>query len=417
MKPMSRRHATCIFVLFSFPNQAMAEADVKSETEAKAEIDIDVSAAMGVWSRDFNLPADPYVAAASFKLGLRWAPLDDFTARAEVFGYTTLGNERDRQRAEVRTAVVIHERERYALRVGRQIEVWGRADKLNPTDMLSPRDYRILSSEDDDQRLGLAMVRADLVLSDALRLKGYWVPEFRPTDLIFPLSTQIVRDERHHDTRQFAAKVDSTGGVFDWSLSWYEGRDRIYDFTLNGTTLIQKYNRIRVIGADVAGAAGPWGYRAEAAYTHTLFDPVSNPLVRRPEFWAVIGLDRSFGSSFYANVQASFRQVFKFDSILAAPAAGIRPQVDILRFQQDKTQIGLTANARYAWDDRRWTAEVLGLHYFNRGEGLARFELRHQLTPELSLRARAQKFFGPQNSYFGRVAPASAISVEARVTF
>ena len=407
MKPFAYRHSIYVALLLCFPTQAMAEEDV----------DVDLSATMGAWSRDFNLPKDTAVAASSFKLGLRWTPSEDFNARAEVFGYTTIGSAHDRERAELRTAVVTHEGEQYALRVGRQIEVWGSADKLNPTDMLSPRDYRILSGEDDDQRLGLAMVRADLALNDRLRLKGYWVPEFRPTELIFPLPRQIVRDTRDHDTRQVAVKLDSRGGAFDWSLSWYEGRDRIYDFDLDGATLVQRYNHIRVIGADLAGAAGPWGYRAEAAYTHTRFDPVSNPLVRRPEFWAVMGIDRNFGSGFYANVQASIRRVFKFGTLLAEPAARLRPKVDILRFQQDKTQIGFTANMRYVWDDRRWTAEVLGLHYVHRGQGLARFELRHQLTPQLLLRARAQKFFGPQNSYFGRVAPASAVSVEARVTF
>jgi hypothetical protein len=413
MKQMTWCHVAYLALLLSLPTHAMAE----DEAETENDVDINLSAAIGAWSRDFNLPKDPTVAASSLKLGLRWTPSEVFSARAEVFAYTTLGNARDRQRAEVRTAVIINERERYALRLGRQIDVWGRADKLNPTDVLSPRDYRILSSEDDDQRLGLAMVRADLVLTDQLRLKGYWVPEFRPTELIFPLPSQIVRDERDYDARQVAIKLDSTGGAFDWSLSWYEGRDRIYDFALDGATLVQKYNRIRVIGADLAGAAGPWGYRAEAAYTHTRFDPVSDPLVRRPEFWVVFGLDRSFGSGFYANIQASLRQVFKFDNILATLAARVRPQVDILRFQQDKTQIGFTANLRYTWDDRRWTAEALGLHYINRGQGLARFELRHQLSPELSLRARVQKFFGPQNSYFGRVASASAVSMEARVTF
>jgi hypothetical protein len=405
--------SACLALLVGTPTYAMAE----DAAVVVDDVDIDVSAAMGAWSRDFNLPQDKGVAASSLKLGLRWTPAEDFSARAEALGYFTLGSENGRQRAEVRTAVIIHEGERYALRIGRQIEVWGKADKLNPTDVLSPRDYRILSSEDDDQRLGLAMVRADFVLTDHLRLKSYWVPEFRPTDLIFPLSPQIVRDDRSRDARQVAVKLDSTGGAFDWSLSWYEGRDRVYDFALDGATLVQRYNRIRVIGADLAGAAGPWGYRAEAAYTHTRYDPVRDPLVRRPEFWAVVGLDRSFGSGFYANVQASFRRVFQSGDILAAPAARLRPQVDILRFQQDKSQVGFTANVRYVWDDRRWTAEALGLHYVDQGQGLVRFELRRQLTPELSVRARAQKFFGPQNSYFGRVAPASAVSVEARVTF
>ncbi len=400
--------STTYFALFSLCATPAAAQD---------NIDIDLRTAIGVWSRDFTLPKEVGVAASSIKLGARWTPSDDVSARAEIFGYVTLGSESDRQRAEVRTAVVIYEREQYALRAGRQIEVWGKADKLNPTDTLSPRDFRILSTDDDDQRLGLTMVRVDVVLSDRLRLKSYWIPEFRPTDLIFPLSPQIARDKRTQDTNQFAFKIDSAGGPIDWTLSWYEGRDRIYDLAIEGIGLAQRYNRMRVIGADLAGAAGSWGYRAEAAYTHTRYDPVRDPLVRRPEFWAVIGMDRNFGSGFYANVQTSFRRVFKFDDALASLAARSRPQIDTLRFQQDKTQVGLSTNFRYSWDDQRWFAEALALRYAERRQGLARIELRHQLTPQLSLRARAQKFFGSQNSYFGRIAPASAFSVEARAMF
>jgi hypothetical protein len=407
MRSVNWHRATCLSLFLSLASPVTAQDDV----------DVDVRAAIGAWSRDFNLPKDPGVAAASVKLGVNWSPSEELSVRAELFGYATFGNARERQRAEVRTAVLVHQGEHHALRVGRQIDVWGKADKLNPTDSLSPRDFRILSSDDDDQRLGLAMVRADLVLSDRLRLKSYWVPEFRPTNLIFPLSSQIARDRRDHDTGQVAVKLDSTGGTFDWSLSWYEGRDRIYDLAFDGGGIAQRYNRIRVIGADLAGAAGPWGYRAEAAYTDTRYDPVRNPLVRRPEFWAIIGLDRNFGSGLYTNVQASYRRVFNFDDIVSAPAARLRPQIDTLRFQQDKTQFGLTANLRYVWDDQRWSAEAVALHYADRGQGLARFELRHQFTPQFSLRGRAQKFFGPKNSYFGRIAPASAVSMEARMTF
>lgn len=407
MRPTVRHRAACLSLFVSLGSPVTAQDDV----------DIDVRGAVGAWSRDFNLPEDPGVAAASVKFGMHWSPSQVLSARGELFGYATFGNARERQRAELRTAVLVHQGEHHVVRVGRQIEVWGKADKLNPTDSLSPRDFRILSNDDDDQRLGLAMVRADVVLSDRLRLKNYWVPEFRPTNLIFPLSPQIARDRRDHDFGQIAVKLDSTGGSLDWSLSWYEGRDRVYDLALESGGITQRYNRIRVIGADLAGAAGPWGYRAEAAYTDTRYHRLRNPLVRRPEFWAVVGLDRNFGSGLYANVQASFRRVFKLDDLGSAPAAQLRSQIDILRFQQDNTQFGLTANLRYVWDDQRWTAEAVALHYVHRGQGLARFELRHQLTPHLSLRGRAQKFFGPKNSYFGRIAPASALSTEARVIF
>lgn len=379
-------------------------------------LDLDLTVAAGLWSRDFNLPADPWVTAASLKAGARWTPSDTFAARTELRAYTTLGADAPRQRADLRTATIAIDHGRLALRLGRQIEVWGRADRLNPTDSLSPRDYRILTSEDDDQRLGLAMARADFAVSDRLQFRTYWIPEFRPTTLIFPLAPQITRDDRNSDPGQFALKLDSSGGAFDWSLSWYQGRDRIYDLALT-PTLTQRYNSITVLGADIAGAAGPWGWRTEAAYTTTRFDPAHDPLVRRPDLWLVAGLDRNFNGNIYANLQFSIRQILAFNTPVDPQLQRLRQQIDILRFQQDQTQFGLTGTIRHHWSDRRWTAEALALHYIQRSQGVIRLELRHQLTPTLNLRARAQKIYGPQNSYFGRVAPASAISIEARASF
>jgi hypothetical protein len=98
------------------------------------------------------------------------------------------------------------------------------------------------------------------------------------------------------------------------------------------------------------------------------------------------------------------------------PAAfgAVRNQVDTLRFQQDETQVGVTANLRQSWDDRRWTAEVVALHYFQRNQGLFRAELRHQLTSNLTLVARAQNFYGDSGTYFDRVSPASSFTLELR---
>ena len=48
------------------------------------------------------------------------------------------------------------------LRAGRQVIVWGRADKVNPTDAWSSRDFMLLAPNDDDQRLGVISLQATL---------------------------------------------------------------------------------------------------------------------------------------------------------------------------------------------------------------------------------------------------------------
>src|SRR3954469_12452841 len=47
----------------------------------------------------------------------------------------------------------------FDFKAGRQLTVWGRADKINPTDLWSTRDYTLLAPDDEDQLLGVAAVQ------------------------------------------------------------------------------------------------------------------------------------------------------------------------------------------------------------------------------------------------------------------
>ncbi|MEZ5892099.1 MAG: DUF1302 family protein [Parvularculaceae bacterium] len=335
----------------------------------------------------------------------------------EVFAIASRGSRDERGRIDLRKGFLRLDADRISLQAGRQVDIWGRADRLNPTDNLSPRDFTTLSTEDADQRLGLSTVRADLTLSDALRLSAYWIPEFRPNELLLRPPEDLTDDRRNWDAKQFAAKLDNSGGRIDWSLSYYEGRDRVYDLALQDDALAVRYNRMRVYGADIATSLGVFGLRAEAAYFDTQFNAAESPLVRRPEFWMVAGADRSFGGDAYINVQASFRRVFDFDEPVPGELSPFRARIDTLRFQQKQTQVGFTLNMRRSWDDKRWTAEIMTLHYFNPDQGLVRAELRHPLSPNITLHGRAQKFYGEAGSYFQRISPASSISFEIRAAY
>jgi hypothetical protein len=70
----------------------------------------------------------------------------------------------------------------FDLRLGKQIIVWGRADALNPTNNLTPVDFRIRSPLEDDIRLGNVGARAFLRFPMG-RLEGVWMPNYLPTEL------------------------------------------------------------------------------------------------------------------------------------------------------------------------------------------------------------------------------------------
>jgi hypothetical protein len=69
------------------------------------------------------------------------------------------------------------------VRIGKQIMAWGRADGLNPTDNLTPKDFTVLSAKDEEERrtgtTGILMKYH----YEAYTLSVAWLPLFNPNTI------------------------------------------------------------------------------------------------------------------------------------------------------------------------------------------------------------------------------------------
>lgn len=180
------------------------------------------------------------------------------------------------------------------VRIGKQIIVWGTADKLNPTSNLSPDDLE--STFDFGEKLGVNAINATYYWGNWM-LSAIGVPEFTPARLpagdaasalsapmpaspglmVRNTSTVTVEPERTLDeSSQFGLKLSGMLLSYDVSLSYFYGRDGIPladKITVTpvdrlGTVDVQAqltYPRIQVIGADFAGAISSVGVWGEAA--------------------------------------------------------------------------------------------------------------------------------------------------------
>ena len=314
----------------------------------------------------------------------------------------------------------------FELRAGRQAVVWGRADRLNPTDNIAGRDYTLLVANDDDQRQGPAMVQLRWGRGNTT-LDAFWLPEFRP--IVFPLERDrpgiaILPDERRKASDQFAFKLDSSGGAFDWSVSWFRGIDRNRDFTLRPpvpgavASIQQTYPDISVIGADAAGIAGPVGWRIEAAYTD-----VRGPqslFVKNDNLWVVGGGDVNFGGGWNVNLQYSLRVIFDYEDPrrLTNPVVrGVASLSAAVNNQLDRVQNGVTARLarRFARDTAE--AEIAVIHYVESGDTAIRPRVTWAIRDGLRLVVGADIFAGPDLSAFGRARSLSAGWLQLTVGF
>lgn len=391
------------------------------------ELGLSTSLRLGAWLSDRSLTEGEGFLPAMAWLRVQPPEVDGAILRLEGWvaardltdGDVDEGNGVD---AELREAYLGYFGERHELRVGRQIVVWGRADRLNPTDTIGSRDFRLLVPEDDDQRRGSLMLRERLTLGETTTLDLFWLPEFRPNRFAVrtPAGVSLRNETERWEPVQFAAKLDGTGADFDWSLSYFDGLDRNPDFGLEPATLRLVHNRIRVLGADAAATVGRYGLRAEVAYVHTEDEDGDDPAVKNPFLSGVIGGDRSFFQYLNVNLQYFARMTRHHQdprdiadpALRAAAVAGAAASG-----QLDPVQHGMSMRIAYQWLNETLDTELAAVAAFSDGSIALRPKIVYRWADALRLTIGADIFRGGDTDAFGRLRDNSTVFAELRYGF
>ncbi len=350
----------------------------------------------------------------------------------------------DEVTSELREAYVEIERGSWDVTIGKQIILWGRADEINPTDVLSPKNYLLLLPEGvSAYRFGTTALKVDYFVGREVRITGVWLPMTSPS--LIPLSTppEGVRVGSDPPPIRFAngiagVKLDRSGGSIDASLSYAYGYNllpevRLTSFAENtGTdaidaTVALRNARQHMIGADAATTWGRFGWRGEVAYYHT-----DNPNGRRvdgvtPSIFYVLGAERTLPGDVSAIVQYVGRWVLtRVDPRRALddpdPMRGrarflASRETFIINQQLDTVQSGWSLRLdKKFWNDTL-DCELLGVHYFERNDFFLRPRITYDLADGWRLTVGGEMFGGPRISFFGRIKENSGGFLEMRYSF
>ena len=308
------------------------------------------------------------------------------------------------------------------LRIGKQIIRWGRADRINPTDTLTPRDFTLLVPEDADQRVGTTGMSATTHIA-GVSITGVVLPTFTPHVIPIrrPPPTSTLRERTPDDpVAQGAVKIEQTGGRVDWSLSYYDGYDLFPDLEIagvraSGVDLVLTHQRVRVVGADAAAAVGPYTVRAEAAYTFTDREDVKHPF-----FLLVLGADRTLPGGVYLNVQYVLRVVSDWErpgDIVDPVRRAVAIEQALINDQLDPVKHAIAVRTARSGLDETLRVDVSSIISPTRGDYAVRPKLTYALTDHLKLTVGADFIGGPSRSFFGRLRDTSTAYVEARWDF
>jgi len=313
------------------------------------------------------------------------------------------------------------------LRAGRQVTVWGRADKVNPTDTWSTRDFTLLVPNDDDQRLGVTSLQGTWN-AGSYRIIGLWQPEWRRPVLPVPplppgLSVQNIAPG--DPARQFGIKLDHAGEGTDWSVSYAHSLDRTPDLSVQssgpqGVVLGLVYRTIATLGADAAVPIGKFGLRGEVAYTRTQDHDGADPLTKNRNVFVVLGCERTFDGVLNINAQYLYRRTFDFvaPSLLTDSRLQLlAEQVDLLSNQLGPDMHGVSLRINHkAWNETLET-EIAAVVWLKKGDSALRPKVTYEFTDHVKGIVGGELYHGPSGSFFGRLERTSTAYAEFQIGF
>jgi uncharacterized protein DUF1302 len=315
---------------------------------------------------------------------------------------------------------------RVDLRVGRQVTVWGRADKVNPTDAWSTRDITLLAPNDDDQRLGVVSLQATWNVADSYRIIALWQPEWRyPVFPIPPLPTGVsLRNIAPSDpAEQFGGKLDHSGEGLDWSISYSHSINRTPDLKVlsiepQGLRAGLVFRTVTTVGSDAAVPVGKFGLRGEVAYMRSAEGGGTDPLSQKRNLFAVVGCERTFGGELNINVQYLYKRTFDFVSPASLSSRNTRllaEQEDLLSNQLAPDMQGASLRINYkAWNETL-ESELAAVAWFNKGDTAIRPKVTYAFTDRFKGIIGAALYRGPARSFFGQLRHVSTAYAEFQI--
>lgn len=218
------------------------------------------------------------------------------------------------------------------VRFGKQTIAWGKADELNPTDILNPQNLANTAEDKSVRKIGLTMLKTDWRYGD-FTLTGIWKPEFDymkipepgsrwgflslPESGILPEPT--LPGGKLSDT-EYAFKLARTGALFDFSISYCSAWDHIYTPKLTLDPATQQlqieelcFHRTKMIAADFAGSIASVGVWGEGAFFLTEDDEGTDPEIKNPYLQLIVGTDYTFACDITVNIQYYREEITKID--------------------------------------------------------------------------------------------------------
>ncbi|QNA98177.1 DUF1302 family protein [Massilia sp. Se16.2.3] len=314
-------------------------------------------------------------------------------------------------------------------RIGKQILAWGKTDALNPTDIVTPRNYTTLLPFDEDERSGVWGARGTYYVTDTVAATLFFGTRFKPSTLPFASrgAQQYRFDADGAKKRQVGVRVAVTRDDIDFSVSAYHGASLLAQAeraeTRAGThTVFLRYPTIDMVGADLARNFGKFGMRIEAAAVRPVRGEATATGLR-PYRYLVAGMDRTFFSDLNVNVQLFGRWTDPAPGragacgCVDAMGAELTGLNGLIFVQSRRRTQGMTFRVANQWMNQTLSAEVFVQHYFGDNSTYVHPMATYALSDRTRITAGAVWYGGNEGSLFGVMKKNRSVFSELRYSF
>jgi hypothetical protein len=300
----------------------------------------------------------------------------------------------------------------FDIRVGKQQIIWGKAEGVFITDIVSPKDLReFLLPDFSEIRMGITSIKLDYYLADST-FEMVWAPVFTPTNepedgsiwRISPtLPAPVTFDNSKKEVKanlensEVFAKYSYLSSLIDFEIMggymWDDSPALHMDPTIDSTsnkitavTVAPEYHRLSLAGGSLSTSLGGYVLRGEGGYFSGKYfetdDLNSGGVIIKDYINYVLGIDCSFMD---INLSAQFIQqlILEYDS----------------RITSDEYENMVTFLAV-----KDYFRETLRLEFFayiglNNEDALLRPRIVYDVSDEMDLQLGANIFTGDKGNF------------------
>ncbi len=316
------------------------------------------------------------------------------------------------------------------IRIGKQQIIWGKADGVFITDVVSPKDLReFLLPEFDEIRMGITAVKVDYYIGDST-LELVWVPVFSPTmmpddDSIWNPGFDLpIQPEFDYSKKEVGESLKNSEVFFKYSttssaidLEFMAGYMWDDDPTMHtvknidpvtmqpaSITVIPQHHRLGLVGGSFSTTLGSYVIRGEGAYYFGKYflseDPmVEEAVVEKDYIQYLLGVDFTL-MDIKMSVQFIQQYILNYDDPIV----------------NDRAENMMTFLATKDFLRETLFLELFSYIGLNDGDALIRGKVKYKLTDELEILLGVNIFTGTEGM-FGRYNKNDMVYAKVKYSF